>query len=224
MVPRGPYIMIEKSNKCASNADCKCPKDIVETCTSRCSSEGKCSLEVTPRAPILVMDEKQKCSNDDECECPIGEAVAECRPFCVGNMCSFSLKEKGGSDYNDHEEDHTCDKDEDCKHLCPEVFEGTCIPHCREHSCNLGLIPPYPVPTNELQKPKNRKRNIPCKSAKCGLENKREKERQKKRKIPCKSAKCGLENQNQKKKEKRGKKCKSRQCASKRKGEQEPKV
>ena len=29
MVPRGPYIMIEKPNKCASNADCKCPKDSV---------------------------------------------------------------------------------------------------------------------------------------------------------------------------------------------------
>ena len=215
MVPRGPYIMVEKSNKCASNADCKCPKDIVETCTSRCNSEGKCSLEVTPRAPVLVMDDKQKCSNDAECECPIGEAVAECKPFCVGYMCSFSLKEKGGSDYNDIEEHHTCNKDDHCKHLCPEVFEGTCIPHCRENSCNLGLIPLYPVP-NDFQKLKKRKRAIKCKSAKCGLENQREKERQKKRNMKCKSAKCWLENQKQKKK--RGKKCKSRQCASKRKG------
>ena len=189
MVPRGPYIMIEKSNKCATNADCNCPKDIIETCTSRCNSEEKCSLEVTPRAPVLVMDDKQKCSNDAECECPIGAAVAECKPLCVGKMCSFSLKEKGsgGSDYNDLEEDHTCVKDEDCKNLCPKVFEGTCIPHCRENSCNLGLIPPYPVP-KVLQKTKKGKRNIKCKSKKCSP--KYAKKRQKKRNNKCKSKKC----------------------------------
>ena len=188
MVPRGPYIIVEKETKCASNADCKCPADMIESCTSRCSEE-KCLLEVTPRAPVLVMDEKQKCQHDGECQCPVGEAVAKCKPLCVENICSFNIrrnsKGKGGSDYNDLEEDHTCGEDKDCKHLCPEVFEGTCIPHCRENSCNLGLIPPHPVPDYiETKKPKKGKRNINCKSKFCAQKRKTKRNRK------CKSKKC----------------------------------
>ena len=189
MVPKGPYIIVEKNDKCATDADCNCPKDIIEGCTPRCSQE-KCLLEVTPRAPVLVMDGKESCRRDGDCECPVGEAVAHCKPLCVGNLCSFSIKsnEKSGSDYNDLEEDHTCDQDTDCKHLCPEVFEGTCIPHCRESSCNLGLIPPYPVPVDmHDQKPDSKKKKSNnCKGKKCSP--KRKEKRSKKSK--CKNKKC----------------------------------
>ena len=186
-IPRGPYIIVEKE-KCSSNADCRCPKDMIESCTSRCSEE-KCLLEVTPRAPVLVMDKKQKCHHDRECECPVGEAVAQCKTLCVENICSFNIrgdsKEKGGSDYNDFDEDHSCDKDQDCKHLCPKVFEGTCIPHCRENSCNLGLIPPHQVPDYiETPKPKKGKRKSKCKSKQCALKRKLKKNKM------CKSKKC----------------------------------
>ena len=191
MVPRGPYIIIEKDKRCVINADCKCPKNITESCKAICSKE-KCILEVIPRAPVLVMDENNKCSKDGDCECPIGEAVGQCKPLCAGNICSFSLNISQGkkpSDYNDEdqdEEDTTCEEDRDCQHLCPKVFEGKCVPHCREKSCNLGLIPPPDLPINLIKpnpKEKRSKRYKKCKKAGCA--NKRSQ----KRKL-CKTKKC----------------------------------